>query len=101
MCVEEGWNFVDVAGVMRDEKGNLPDAYCSDAPTMGMHFTNEACQVWVDYLLTHTGYVPQAEVEAETEVEAEAEDVIADGTVETDAEVISESFETVQSGTEE
>jgi len=89
MCVEEGWNFVDVAGVMRDEKGNLPDAYCSDAPTMGMHFTNEACQVWVDYLLTHTGYVPQAEVEYMTEgVEAsvEVEEVHSDAAVEADAE---------------
>lgn len=53
MCLEEGWHFVDVASVMRDENGNLFDAYCSDAPTMGMHFTDEACQVWVDYLLTH------------------------------------------------
>ncbi len=60
MCVEQGWYFVDVASVMRDEKGNLPDAYCSDAPTMGMHFTDTACQVWVDYLLTHT---PAADVE--------------------------------------
>lgn len=55
LCVERGWNYVDVASVMRDENGYLPDAYCSDAPTMGMHFTDEACQVWVDYLLTHTG----------------------------------------------
>ena len=54
MCVAEGWHYVDVASVMRDELGNLPEAYCSDAPTMGMHFTDEACQVWIDYLLTHT-----------------------------------------------
>jgi len=53
MCLEEGWNFVDVASVMRDANGNLKDEYCSDAPTMGMHFTDEACQVWIDYLLTH------------------------------------------------
>lgn len=53
MCMEEGWNFVDVASVMRNEQGYLFDEYCSDAQTMGMHFTNEACQVWVDYLMTH------------------------------------------------
>ncbi len=54
LCMEEGWNFVDVASVMRDESGNLYEEYCSDAPTMGMHFTDAACQIWVDYLLTHT-----------------------------------------------
>ncbi len=102
MCVEQGWNFVDVASVMRDGKGNLPDAYCSDAPTMGMHFTNEACQVWVDYLRTHTGYVPQTALE----------DVTEDATVESDEEAVeepnvemvgaeTEESETVVEGTEE
>ncbi len=55
LCVERGWHFVDVASVMRDANGNLYDEYCSDAPTMGMHFTNAACELWVEYLLTHTG----------------------------------------------
>ncbi len=54
LCLEKGWHYVDVASVMRDENGNLYENYCSDAPTMGMHFTDEACQIWVDYLLTHT-----------------------------------------------
>lgn len=53
LCVSEGWHYVDVASVMRDENGNLYDEYCSDAPTMGMHFTDKACQIWVDYLKTH------------------------------------------------
>ncbi len=53
MCVEQGWHFVDVAFVMRDANGCLYDDYCSDAPTMGMHFTDVACQVWIDYLKTH------------------------------------------------
>ena len=39
---------------MRDENGNLPDSYCYDADTMGLHFTNDACQKWIDFLLTHT-----------------------------------------------
>lgn len=75
MCVAQGWHFVDVASVMRDEKGNLPDAYCSDAPTMGMHFTDEACQVWVDFLLTHT---PQEDAEvADEAAEDDAVEVIS------------------------
>ena len=54
MCLEEGYHFVDVAHVLRDANGYLPDSYCSDPDTMGMHFTDEACKVWIDYLKTHT-----------------------------------------------
>ena len=52
-CVENGWNFVDVAYVMRDENGCLFDAYCSDPQDMGMHFTDEGCRAWIDFLTTH------------------------------------------------
>lgn len=55
LCLERRWNYVDIASVMRDENGCLPESYCSDPDSMGMHFTDEACQVWIDYLLTHTG----------------------------------------------
>ena len=52
-CVENGWYFVDVASVMRDENGNLIEAYCSDPESMGMHFTDAGCAVWIEYLETH------------------------------------------------
>jgi lysophospholipase L1-like esterase len=54
MCKEKGYYFVDVASVMRDSKGNLPLEYCSDPDILGMHFTDKACQIWIDYILTHT-----------------------------------------------
>lgn len=54
-CAEREWSFVDVASVMRDENGDLYEAYCSDPLDMGMHFTDEACKLWVEYLRTHTG----------------------------------------------
>ena len=50
MCQRNGWHYVDVASVLRDADGYLPDAYCSDASGMGMHFTDQACQAWIDYL---------------------------------------------------
>ena len=46
--------FVDVASVLRDENGCLPLEYCSDPEDQGIHFTDEACQIWIDYLYTHT-----------------------------------------------
>ena len=52
-CVENGWYFVDVASVMRDANGNLIEAYCSDPESMGMHFTDTGCAVWIEYLETH------------------------------------------------
>lgn len=54
MCREDGYYFIDTAYALRDENGNLPDEFCSDLNSMGMHFTNSACEVWVDYLRTHT-----------------------------------------------
>ncbi len=54
-CREKGWYFVDVASVLRDANGCLPYDYCSDPDNMGIHFNDLACEIWVDYLRTHTG----------------------------------------------
>lgn len=54
-CREQNWYFVDVASVLRNEAGSLPLEYCSDPDSMGIHFTDTACQIWADYLYTHTG----------------------------------------------
>ena len=52
LCEEEGYTFVDVASVLRDENGFLPREYCSDPDGMGIHFTDVACEIWIDYLRT-------------------------------------------------
>ena len=54
LCKQKGCYFVDVAEVLRDKNGNLPLNYCSDPNDLGMHFTDTACQIWINYLLTHT-----------------------------------------------
>ncbi|MBQ4618057.1 MAG: hypothetical protein IJB27_06780 [Clostridia bacterium] len=54
-CREKGWYFVDVASVLRTADGTLPYDYCSDPDNMGIHFNDVACEVWVNYLYTHTG----------------------------------------------
>ena len=46
--------FVDVASVLRGEDGTLPREYCSDPGVQGIHFTDAACEIWLDYLYTHT-----------------------------------------------
>ncbi len=45
--------FADVAYVMRDSEGKLFPEYCSDPEDMALHFTDVACQKWIDYLYTH------------------------------------------------
>lgn len=45
--------FLDVAYIMRDENGKLPEEYCSDPEKMALHFNNAACKMWVDFLYTH------------------------------------------------
>ena len=52
LCEEKGYTFVDVASVLRDENGFLPRDYCSDPDGMGIHFTDVACEIWIDYLRT-------------------------------------------------
>ncbi len=54
MCIDNGWSYLDIASVMYDESGEaLNETYCSDKDTMGMHFTNEGCSAWIEYLKTH------------------------------------------------
>ncbi len=56
-CEENGYYFIDVYAALCDENGNLPAEYCSDPKSlggMGIHFTNAACEAWIDYLYTHT-----------------------------------------------
>lgn len=55
ICRQRGWYFLDVASVMRDGTGALRAAYCSDPDDLGLHFTDTACDVWIHYILTHTG----------------------------------------------
>ncbi len=54
MCKKNGYYYIDVASVMRNSDGNLIPEYCSDPNDLGIHFTDKACQVWIDYILTHT-----------------------------------------------
>lgn len=53
MCQRRGFQFVDVASAMRDERGFLPREYCSDPDGMGIHLTDAGCRIWLDYLSTH------------------------------------------------
>ncbi len=54
ICVEKGWNYINVGSVFADEYGYLRREYCSDPDDMGIHFKFSGCEKWVDYLYTHT-----------------------------------------------
>lgn len=53
LCRERGWYYLDVASVFKSETGYLIPEYCSDLHDMGIHFNNDACKIWADYLYTH------------------------------------------------
>jgi lysophospholipase L1-like esterase len=55
ICGKQGWYYLDVASVLRDSDGSLKKEYCSDPDVLGLHFTDEACDAWIHYILTHTG----------------------------------------------
>lgn len=52
-CTEKGYKYVDIASVLTDSEGYLIAEYCSDPEGMGIHLTDEACLVWIDFLYTH------------------------------------------------
>jgi hypothetical protein len=49
-CEAKGYTDVDVASSMMDPDGYLIAEFCSDPESMGIHFTDLACSVWVDTL---------------------------------------------------
>ena len=51
LCKSNGYYYIDVASVMRDSEGYLPDELSSDNY---VHFTDAACVKWIEYLRTHS-----------------------------------------------
>lgn len=49
ICDERGYVFLDLNTVMGGDY--LIKDYCGDPEAMGIHFTNAACKVWIDYLI--------------------------------------------------
>ena len=47
---ENGYQYLDLYHALADEDGCLPLEYCGDPDGQGIHFTDEACEVWVQYL---------------------------------------------------
>ena len=52
-CEENEYMYLDINSIMRGDDGALKPAYCSDPEEQGIHFTDEACALWVDYLKNH------------------------------------------------
>lgn len=53
LAQEKGCYYLNTHEVFVDSKGNLPLSLCSDPEELGIHFTNEACEIWIDYLRSH------------------------------------------------
>ena len=54
LCLQNGWHYLDVASVLRDDTGHLSTAFCSDPNGMGMHLNRAGWEAWTEYLYTHT-----------------------------------------------
>ncbi|MBQ6264371.1 MAG: hypothetical protein IJK60_02875 [Clostridia bacterium] len=52
MCKENGWNYIDINQNLKDENNCLNDDYCSDPESQGIHLKQEACEIWVNYLIS-------------------------------------------------
>ena len=49
-CEESGYKYLDIYDQLADEGGYLPLEYCSDPEAQGKHFTDTACDIWIQYL---------------------------------------------------
>ena len=49
-CKTAGYQYLDIYSQLADAQGYLKPEYCSDPDAQGIHFTDEACQIWVNYL---------------------------------------------------
>ena len=52
MCEENGWTYIDINQNLKDENNCLNDDYCSDPDSQGIHLKQEACEIWVNYLIS-------------------------------------------------
>lgn len=50
---EKNYTYLDIAQQFKDENGNLAPDYCSDKENMGIHFSRQAYDMWIEYLYTH------------------------------------------------
>ena len=50
LCSENGYHYLNVYEQLADNDGYLPLEYCSDPDSQGIHFTDEACELWIQYL---------------------------------------------------
>lgn len=53
LCAKRQWYYIDVGSALKDASGALRTDFCSDNYSMGIHMTNSAYAVWVEYLKTH------------------------------------------------
>ena len=53
VCEEKGFKYLDVYSAVDDGSGNLVPEYCGDPEEMGLHFSDEGCEKWVEYLKNH------------------------------------------------
>ena len=52
MCEKNGWTYIDINQILKDENNCLDDDYCSDPMDQGIHLNNEACEIWINYLIS-------------------------------------------------
>lgn len=48
LCDEKGYIYLDINTLMGGS--SLKREYCGDPDTMGIHFTDAACKIWIEYL---------------------------------------------------
>lgn len=51
---ENRCHYLDCYTMLADDRGFLPEDYCTDPGSEGIHLNADACQRWVEYLYTHT-----------------------------------------------
>lgn len=49
-AAENGCEYIDLAPYLKDSTNGLKKEYCSDPDNLGVHFTDAACELWINVL---------------------------------------------------
>ena len=50
-----GYRYLDTWSAVVDDEDNLPDQLCEDPNDLGLHLTNEGCDIVIDYIKRNVG----------------------------------------------
>ncbi len=86
LAKDEKCGFLDSYSAFANSNGNLPYYLCCDPNALGLHFTQEACGIWAEFIKTEIGNAYPEEPAPQTDPQTDSESSTETESSETDSE---------------